>query len=441
MGDSTVGIDSDRAAHLASACGDVSGVVGGLAAEVSTALGSARLPPRAGTLLSELEYELAMLGRVIVATVERVQVADSWWLSRSSGLAAGVVAEIAERLLWESLNDSVGASAFEAGPFHFSESFRVMSPGAWRAAMTLPGCESFGPDRYYAGGGALLGPDNRLYPIVVPHLVIDDRHHVTIDADVPDTMPSAASLGGADPGWTMVDYRTGIDRIQSEPGTWWKTATGAAVATGLSVALGVDDAQLAGVRLRAGSAAAYERGTPVASDNGVPDGAGAVLPGREPTVWLVVDGRAGEYPISEVPDLPLSPSQRLAAPGPNDTALGRIQTAGNVFTLATQTLTGFVTARDLDDGRHRAYEVIFEENVDGRRRARVQSFTLEAKQWGAELYGWHLFVDPDGGLRQSPVAYQYGPLLTTETTRLAHNPADPELVTALGQPAFAATTD
>lgn len=440
MGDEIVGLDPDRTMQLASACADVSGRAGELAAQVSTALDSAWLPTRGATLLSEVQDELAMLRRVIVGTLDHVRAADSWQFLRPSGSAARWITDVADRMLWDSLNDSVGVGAIEAAPFRLSESFRVMGRGEWRAATGLPGCVAFGPGRYYAGGGAMSGPDNRLYPIVVPHLAVDDRHHYTIDADIAETTMSAASLGGADPGWMLVGYRTGVERVQSEPGEWWKVATGAAVATGLSVVPGVDDAQLAGVHLRAGSAAVFLEAMPVVASTSVPEGAGAALAGPEPTVWLVVDGRAGEYPISEASDLPLSRSQRLAVPGGRDTALGRAQAVDNVFALTTQAMSGFVAARDLDRGRHRAYEVIFEENIDGRLRARVQTFTLETKQWGTELYGWHLFLDDDGAVRQSPAAYQYGPLLTSETTRLAHNPFDPDFETRLGTPAFAATT-
>lgn len=441
MGEQVFGLDPELAMDLASACRSSSEVAGGLADEVGAALSAGWLSSRSATLLSEVENELTLLGRVIAGTADGARAADAWQLASPSAIAGRLITDVLERMLWDGLNDSVGASAIDVGPFDLSESFRTMGRGQWRAATSLPGCVSFGPGRYYTGGGALLGPDNRLYPVVVPHLVTDDGRHYTIDADIGDIAPSVASLGGADPGWTMVDYRTGIERVQAEPGGLQTATTGVAVATGLEFAAGVDDSNLAAVYLRAGAPAVYLDSMPVVGPAGLPDEAGAALNSPEPTVWLMVDGHVGQYPISDVPDLPLRADRRQDLPRPQHTGLGRAQAIDNVFALTTQAVSGFVAARDLDHGRHRAYEVIFEEHADGRRRSRVQTFTLEAKDWGKELFGWHLFVDEAGVLQQSPVAYQYGPSLTSETTRVAHNPADPEFVTHLGDPAFTATAD
>ena len=103
----------------------------------------------------------------------------------------------------------------------------------WSQAAIPPGCRSFGPDAYYAGGGAVRGPDGREYPIVVPHVMRGDDH-VTIDADVTDPdMPTAASLDGRDAGWTVVGYRTGIEQFHGEIPGWWHGLMAAAFASGL----------------------------------------------------------------------------------------------------------------------------------------------------------------------------------------------------------------
>ena len=441
MAEETVGLDAERATLLARECGDAGRAAGGLATEVRTALTSARLSTRSATLLSEIEFELASLRRVIDGTIEGVRAADAWWAVSPSVIAGRLTTELAERALWESLNDSTGASAIDRAPFDLSDSLRVMSPGEWRAMMNPPGCASFGPGRYYAGGGAVLGPDDRTYPVVVPHFVTDDGRHFTIDADVVDGGSAAASRGGADQGWSMVDLRTGLERGQAERGGWWELATGAAVATGLSVTDGIDDARLTGVHLRAGSAATHVDTPPASASIDPSEAGGAALAGPEPTVWLLVDGRVAEYPVGAVPEQQPTATQHKIVPRLQQTSLGRLQLADKALSLATGAATGFVAARHLDHGRHRAYEVIFEQHADGRRRARVQTFALEAKQWGTELYGWHLFVDEDGALRQSPMAYQYGPSVASGTARFAHNPLDPDFETGLGLPAFAATVD
>ena len=112
--------------------------------------------------------------------------------------------------------------------------------------------------------------------------------------------------------------------------------------------------------------------------------------------------------------------------GPLDTSLGKANAADNLLALATGVMTAFVAARDLDHGGHRAYEVIFEENTDGRRRSRVQTFSLEHGPAGVALYGWHLFLDAEGDLQQSPVSYQSATVVLPHDVVLGHNPLDAE---------------
>jgi hypothetical protein len=428
MGDEIVGLDPDRAMQLASACGDVSGVAGELAAELSTVLGSVWLPTRGGTLLSEVQYEIAMLRRLIVGTLDRVHAADTWQFLRPPVIAARLVTDVVERMLWDSLNDEVGATALEAGVFDLMGSIRTMGTAEWRGATIPPGCELFGPGRYYTGGGMLSGPDGAGYPIVVLHLDVDGGGHYTIDADHDGLRPEVATLGGADPGWMTVGYRTGVARIESDPGPGWALLTGIAVATGLDVRTGVGEDRLVGVHMRAGSRARFGGGM-VPSGSRVPfdSGGGAALTAPESNVWMTVDGTTAQYPVSEVAGL---------RPGRDRTALGRVNTADHVLSLATGAIAGFVAAGDLRSAGHRAYEVIFETHPDGRRRARVQSFTLEQGPDGPALYGWHLFVDPDGDLRQSPISYQLGDSVQPPDLLLASNRHDPDFSTRLPRATF-----
>lgn len=439
MGGEALALDVDRARVFASECRQVGTAAGHLAHEVDSLLGRGRQSPRAGRLLAEVDEQLGLLARVVEGTSHQVELADRWSVA---GLFGGAGARLAVALdrqrLWHSLRDTTGVQAIDVAPFELAESMRRMDPVAWRLAMSAPGCRSFGAGRYYGGGGALRGPDGLLYPVVVPHLVTDEGHF-TIDAALPAAAPTVASLGGGDPGWTMVGYRTGVERIVEQPTGWWQVLTGVAVATGLGVSPGVDDGYLSGILFRAGTRPQFSTSIPAAAPT-EPFG-GQALTGLEPMVWLVIDGQAGQYPIGEVPDLVPDSVAPDAAPRPLGSPLATANAADNLLAVATGALTGFVAARDLDHGKHRAYEVMFEQHPDGRRRSRVQTFTLEHGPAGVALYGWHLFLDADGDLHQSPVSYQTQPVLVSDDVVLAHNPLDPEFTQRVGGQAFGATLD
>ncbi len=439
MGGEALALDVDRARALAAACLDVAGVAGRLAHEVETLLGRNQQSRRAGRLLAEVDQELGLLSRVIDASSDQVEAADRWTIPGLLDVAsARLVAAFNQELLRLSLGDTMGEQAIVLGAFELSDSFRRMDPVEWRLATTAPGCRSFGEGRYYAGGGALRGPDGRLYPVVVPHLVTADGHF-TIDSDLSATTASVASLGGGDPGWTMVGYETGVERIVEEPNVWWRALTWLAVATGLGVTPGVDDANLSGVHFRAGSRPNFSGSVPAPAPTEPIDG--DALTGLEPMVLLAIDGRVGEYPIADATTVVPDPGQLGSVPRPISTSLGKANTADNLLALATGAMTGFVAARDLDHRNHRAYEVIFEENADGRLRSRVQTFTLEQGPAGLALYGWHLFLDADGELQQSPVSYQSEPVEIYGDALLAHNPLDPDFTQRVGGQAFGAIGD
>jgi hypothetical protein len=424
----TVALETELARSLATSCSSAAEAAGRLADEVGTSLVVAEQSTRAAVLLAEVHDELSLLGRVITGVVDFAEGADRWPFLSTSELAAWIRTLSAQRALWTSLNDGVGTTALEAGVFDLMGSIRTMGAAEWRGATIPPGCESFGPGRYYTGGGMLRGPDDLGYPIVVPHLEVEDGRHYTIDADHDGLRPEVATLGGADPGWQLVGYRTGVARIESDPGRAWALLAGIAVATGLELRTGGDEGQLVGVHMRAGARARFDGGL-APSGSGVPSdpGGGAALTKPEPTVWSTVDGTTAQHPAGDVAG---------RRPGGDRSRLGRVNTAEQVLSLATGAVVGFVAAGDLRSAGHRAYEVLFETHPDGRRRARLQTFTLEHGPDGPALYGWHLFVGSDGELRQSPISYQLGDSVQPPDLLLASNRHDPDFSTKLPRATF-----
>ena len=60
----------------------------------------------------------------------------------------------------------------------------------------------------------------------------------------------------------------------------------------------------------------------------------------------------------------------------------------------------------LDNQTERAYQVIFEENGDGRRRARIQTFTLAHDgAGGVVIIPEHVYVNGEGELTSQTISY------------------------------------
>ena len=223
-----------------------------LSSTIERALFSAELPRTSAAIVVELGDELAALSRYLTATIERATIADrlgssvdgeDWFAAMRADWAD------AERTLWNGLNDDVGAAALDAGEFSLADSLVAIDRPTWMRTAIPPGCRSFGPDAYYTGGGAVRGPDGRLYPIVVPHVQRGEEHY-TIDADIADGTPTAASLDGQDPGWVVVSYRTGVEQIHAEISGTWQALMAAAFATGLRSPGYVDDDHLVASAIR-----------------------------------------------------------------------------------------------------------------------------------------------------------------------------------------------
>jgi hypothetical protein len=435
MGDG-LAIDVDRVWSMGEACATAGGRAAQLATELRSLLASGELSVAAAVTLDELADELDALARFVRATVERVVYADQFGSALSG---QGWFESMRRRwhesgaVLWSSLNDDVGASAMEQGSFSLAESLVTIERAYWQRAAIPPGCRSYGEGRGYTGGGALRGPDGELYPIVIPHLVTDGGHF-TIDANLPDGHPSAASLGGADPGWRVIGYRTGVEQIRADAGWAWRIATMFAVGTGLPHGPSIDDEHLHSVQLSPGALPTYSTANSVVP--GVSPSPAEANQSISPTALVVVDGRARNVAVDQL-DMLRPGVQQAAADAQISTAdAARTNLTVNATSLGIGLLQGARVAMNMNDSNGRAYEVLFEENDDGRRRARVQSFALEPKDDGVILASWHLFLDDEGNVLESPASYQVGPTLMSSDTVGAWNPIDPDLSWPISMPAM-----
>src|SRR5581483_4345006 len=94
---------------------------------------------------------------------------------------------------------------------------RAGGRGEWLRAFDER-CRSF-TDAGYRGGGFIVGPDGRTYPLVAPFVVRDGREYQADDELRPGA-PSVLDLDGRDPGWTTIDEHIGIERWRDAPDTW-----------------------------------------------------------------------------------------------------------------------------------------------------------------------------------------------------------------------------
>lgn len=204
-----------------------------------------------------------------------------------------------------------------------------------------------GDDAGYEGGGFVVGPDGREYPMVIPTVTTADGTY-TADAWVAPGEPAVANLGGADDGWEVVGYASGVERVQAAPGALAIVLGGIAASTGL-------------VR-------------PAPPNSGLPS--------------IVMHPNGPPSLSEEPPTLPTTENT------PDADGMSLL-----VADVAVMTV-------NMDNQTERAYQVIFEQNDDGRIRVRVETFTLWENTDGDIIINpQHLYVDADGRLMSQGISY------------------------------------
>jgi hypothetical protein len=189
-------------------------------------------------------------------------------------------------------------------------------------------------------GGELVGPDGRSYPLIVQTALGDDGKLLVTTRESADAQ-----------GWRTLATRVGTTAYGPKAAAWEKVAVALGGAAGASYPEGSTFAPhlLAQVQVMAGGGA-YLSSQPRADIDPVKEASAEPLRGQEVTNYWVA------------PEEGLFAGRRAAVPD----AIGLIDGA----------LAGYLVARHLDDGRAADYRVVFEENAQGGRRARLQLFRV-----------------------------------------------------------------
>jgi hypothetical protein len=216
--------------------------------------------------------------------------------------------------------------------------------------------------------GTLTGPDGRAYPLLVQS-ARDAKGRLLVT-----TQEQPADLEG----WTQLALRVGTTAYGPEASTWEKVA----------VALG----GAAGASYPEGSTFNPE----LLSQVHVMVGGGAYLPALDKAPSDPVKEASAEAPRGKDPDgYWVAPSSGLAA--------GRRAAVPDAIGLVDAALGGYLLARHLDDGRAADYRVVFEENAQGERRARLQLIrVLEVPGEKPRTLTAGGYVDPSGHLAGIP---------------------------------------
>ncbi len=269
-------------------------------------------------------------------------------LSRQLAGAAGDLAdaEAAARDAWRR-----AAADFDAVAYATAGMRQRMASAAWdpATAVRLAAAEVAGADVVSCGpmeqlglpvGGVLTGPDGRSYPLMVQTAVDDDGTLLV-------TTREPADSGG----WRTLAVRSGTTAYGPKAATWEKVATALGGAAGAAYPEGSTFAPelLGRVQLMTGGGA-YLADQSAAPVDAVKEASAEPLRGKEVNSYWV------------------TPTSGLAA--------GRKAAVPDAIGLLDGVLAGYLLARHLDDGRAAGYRVVFEEDAQGRLRARMQLYRV-----------------------------------------------------------------
>jgi len=398
-----VSLDPDVADHFATMCRITSRTLDDLYESVRTDLVDGELDMAPTRFLVQALENLEDLARFLTFKAEEIRIADTWrqpiWLSPPHLAASAALAE-----LLANLQHPYGTCTFEAPEyFDLASAVRAIPNAEWHILKRPPGTEWSEMGVSYRGGGAVV-LNGEHYPLMIPQVTIDGKLY-NADNRAADS-ESVRTLLGADPGWNLVDYRTGVNQFEKPLTGAAKDLVNISLMLGTRIAPAVDSAALQYVRMEPRT-----RATLVDAPTAL-----AMFTAAQPT-------KPGSSPYG--PDLAEGYDPVLPAGPASPVGTAKM----NAASLVVSALNGALVAATLDDATYRAYEISLEQNDDGRRRALMTSYEVKTATVGNDsvlaLVGWHNFVDEIGQLRNVPVAYPpAGDSLEVVGTR-AFNSFDP----------------
>jgi hypothetical protein len=250
----------------------------------------------------------------------------------------------------------------------------------WNAAVN-PMCGA-SANAFYTGGGFLKGPDGREYPIVVPNVRIKGR---TYNGDLALGMNEdpIETLAGLDPGWSTIGSTQGTMHL-------WKTgwfdrfAAGAAGTAGV-VSTSADSRAHHAIAVNALGEPVIMAKPPVPLLSEAPPNYQGVAVRTMP---VLVDGHIQYVDPADTTGWNRGiwrsgVSSRSAAAG----------AAAGAPLLLDQAAAGVAAAITVGDQSLVHYQVVFEENADGRRRAIIRAFHVDRGSNGFLIEPFHMYFD------------------------------------------------
>jgi hypothetical protein len=282
-----------------------------------------------------------------------------------------------------------------------SGQLRPGAPADWAASVVRPGspvsCDPYRAntaDAGYVGGGFLVGPDGRSYPLVEPYVVGPDGTRYNADV-VPQSVNGVGTLHGQDPGWRTLGVVSGMTELGPKAGNPTKAFSAlGALAGGPGPVTTAQPAWLESLRLNSS-------GYPTLADE--PQGgvtsagppASGIRDAAPPHTQLVQDD-LGRWTQADRAAVPAELPSRVRV--------------GNGVALGENLFRGGVVLSHIDDSRVHAYQVSFQQNDDGRVRAVMNAYQVidNTKLGGTshDIVPTHVSVGPDGNLVKTPMVFR-----------------------------------
>ncbi len=409
---------SGRGDVVAKAMRDLGTTISGLASKIETAKADAQHAVARGDQVDRDTIALNQRADQEMAADPNVAMADPGIQAESERLIAAAsraqsdlsTAEAAAKTAWDQARAAFDITAYSMPQKRVAMDQTGGGGTDWDPMQNLSpnfgGLVEGGPmclvNAGYMTGGSIKGPDGRIYPLAVP-FVKDGDHTYTGDVTTGDKMVS--DLDGGDPGWNVIGYRSGYTEYGYKASGFDKTAVilGSLAGGNYSTYGSVNPDKLKNIRFGADGNAALSDDAP---DQTVQKPEGTMS--KSKYAGFVRDPKTGELTWSN--DLENEQIQwtRAGARSGAVPPYGGAPVGPNVVGLVDQGLQGAVLAQHMDDHRAHAYRVVFEENADGRVRARLDVYQVvtPGDSDTPQVTAHGVTVDPNGKLNEHDMLFR-----------------------------------